>query len=136
MEQEFTFEVCPGYVRVQTKPEFKITLESTTRLWSQLQTFCQPHSYQRVLCEGVRPTRDMTLQDMYECAKVAAQMLFGFHVAFSWEGYQTDKLTGIFKIAAQSRGVNFGFFEDRAKALAWLGFPEKTGTVPCADQHR
>jgi hypothetical protein len=126
MDQEFTFEMRPFYIHVHIAPGFKITLKSTTHLWSQLQKICLTHQYKRVICEGINPTREMNLQDMYDCAKTAAHMLFGLHVAFYWQGYQTDQLTDVFKTVAENKGVYFGFFEQRAEALDWLGIPPET----------
>jgi hypothetical protein len=122
MQTNFTFEMRPeGYTHVQIRPYFKITLESTTRLWDELQTFCEANSCWRALCEGTNPTREMSPNDIFESGRAAAEKLLGLQVAFHWEGYQADNLTDIFKSVAHNKGVSFAFFDSRGEALEWLG---------------
>lgn len=120
MDTDFNCEMHQHYVYVQIRPGFRITLESTSHLWDELQTFCESQCCRTVLCEGVNPMREMTPQDLFESACVAAERLLGLHVAFHWEGYRADDLTDIFICVAHNKGVNFGFFESRTEALEWL----------------
>jgi hypothetical protein len=126
MDTDFTFELRTSYAHVQIVTGFKITLESTTRLWTELQAFCQTHQCRFVLCEGVNPSREMAPKDFYKSGLVAAQKLLGLAVAFHWEGYRTDHITDIFKSVAHNKGAAFAFFETRAEALEWLGVSDAT----------
>jgi hypothetical protein len=126
MDKDFTFEMRPGYAHVQIRSGFKLTLESTTRLWAELQTFCEIQRCRSALCEGVNPTREMSPKDLFETGLAAAQKLLGLQVAFYWEGHRTDGLTDIFKSVAHNKGVSFAFFESRAEALEWLGIKSTT----------
>jgi hypothetical protein len=121
MSADFTLGLRRHYVHVQLSPGYEITPQSLSRLWTALHAFCREHNCQLVLCEGVKPKRQMSAKESYQFGIAMTQDLSVLQVACYWEGYKTDHLTDLFKQVTHLRGVNIEFFSNREEALCWLG---------------
>jgi hypothetical protein len=121
MSTNFTIDFCGDYIYVRHAAGVEITPESIAQLWSQLSVGCKLYRYRRVLIEGKIVWRKMNWLTAYSSAIQTMNIIQGLRVAYCFENYTEDELTGFFKMVASNRGVEIEFFSDRQKALYWLG---------------
>ena len=120
-KKDFSIEFRGDYIYVVHASDFEITPESKARLWSALAAECETHNCRRVLTEGKRVQRKMSLLDMFDSANQLSSIIPGLRLACCFENYPEDELTNFFKTAASNRGVKINFFSDCREALGWLG---------------
>ena len=118
---DFSIEFRGDYIYVIHAPDFEITPDSKARLWSALAVECETYNCRRVLTEGKRVRREMSFLEVFDSAKQLSNIIPGLRLAFCFENYPQDELTGFFKTAASNRGVKINFFSDCREALGWLG---------------
>jgi hypothetical protein len=62
--------------------------------------------------------------DAYQSGAQAAESIPGMTLAIYIHDYIPDEITQFFKNVAFNRGARIEFFNDKQKALAWLGFQD------------
>jgi len=62
--------------------------------------------------------------DAYQSGAQAAESIPGMTLAICIDDYTPDDITQFFKNVAYNRGARIEFFNDKKKALAWLGFED------------
>ena len=63
--------------------------------------------------------------DAYQSGAQAAESIPGMTLAIFVDHYAPDEITQFFKNVAYNRGAHIEFFNDKKKALAWLGIKDE-----------
>lgn len=121
MDSCFTFEFKGKYILITHRQDYELSLESTEKLWAELSRECREHKCLKVLHEGPAPENKMSIIQAFLSGEKASQVLPGLQLAVCLPGFVTDEPTKMFINAAFNRGVDVELFQDRSKALEWLG---------------
>lgn len=121
MSGDFKFSFRTDHVHIQLAPDFEVNSSHMAALWTELGAFCKDKNCWLVLCEGIKPTRQMDVLDAYESGVRLAEAGRGIRMACYWEQYTPDKLTSHFENVSTNRGVQVRFFLSQREAVEWLG---------------
>jgi hypothetical protein len=124
MSTDFSLEFNGKYIHIIHAPDYEISPESNDKLWKELSLACKKYKCLKVLAEGPTQKRKVTSLDAYQSGSRAAESIPGMVMAICIYEYAPDETTQFFKNVAYNRGVTIEFFNDRTKALAWLGIKE------------
>jgi len=124
MSYDFSLEFNGKYIHIIHAPDYEISPESNEKMWKTLSQACNKYKCLKVLAEGPSQKRTITSLDAYQSGAQAADSVPGLKLAICIYEYIPDETTQFFKNVAFNRGANIEFFNDKKKALAWLGIKE------------
>ncbi|HON58244.1 MAG TPA: hypothetical protein PLT45_01785 [Smithella sp.] len=124
MSSDFSLQFNGQYIHVIHAPDYEISPESNERLFTALAKACKEFQCLKVLAEGPKQTRRMTSLDAYQSGDTVASKMPGLKMAVCIYEYTPDETTRFFKNVAYNRGATIEFFNDKKKALKWLGIVE------------
>lgn len=124
MSSDFSLEFKERYIHLIHAPDYEISPESNDILWAELAKACRKYKCLKVLTEGSNQKRRITSMDAYQSGAQAAESIPGMTLAICIDDYTPDEITQFFKNVAYNRGARIEFFNDKKKALAWLGFED------------
>ncbi|HNZ64266.1 MAG TPA: hypothetical protein PKJ10_00400 [Smithella sp.] len=124
MSSDFSIEFNGRYIHVVHAPDYEISPESNDKLWSAIAKASRKHKCLKVFAEGASQTRKVTSMDAYQSGALAAENIPGLTMAICLADYTPDEMTRFFTNVAYNRGARIEFFNDKKKALAWLGFED------------
>ena len=124
MGKGFSIEFNGTYLHIIHSPDYEITPESNEKLWSELSQACQKHKCRKVFAEGIHQKREITSMDAFDSGSKASQSIPGLLLAVCIYKYTPDETTEFFKNVAFNRGARIEFFNDKKKALDWLGIKD------------
>ena len=104
--------------------DYEISPESNDKLWKALDKACREYKCLKVFAEGASQKRRVTSLDAYKSGTQAAESIPGLKLAICIYEYTPDETTEFFKNVAYNRGVRIEFFNDKQKALDWLGIKD------------
>jgi len=125
MSSDFSIEFNGKYIHIIHAPDYEISPESNEKMWKELSQACKKYKCLKVFAEGQRQTRRVTSIDAFQSGSQAAEFIPGMMLAICIYEYTPDETTQFFKNVAYNRGATIEFFNDRTKALAWLGLDKK-----------
>lgn len=126
MSSDFIIVFKETYLHVIHAPDYEISPESNDRMWRALAKACKEFNCLKVFAEGQKQTRRITSIDAYQSGDTAAGNIPGLKLAICIYEYTPDEITQFFKNVAYNRGAVIEFFNDKQKALEWLGIEDKT----------
>ena len=115
MSTNFSLEFNGKYVHIIHPPGYEITPESQDKLWKELS---------QAFAEGPTQKRKMRSMDAFQSGSQASQSIPGLMLAIYIKGYIPDETTKFFINVAYNRGARIEFFNDKKKALQWLGIKD------------
>jgi hypothetical protein len=124
MSHDFTIDFNGKYIHMIHAPDYEICPESNEKLWKELSKACKKYDCRKVLAEGPTQKRRISSMDAYESGSLASESIPGLKLAICIYEYITDETTDFFKNVAYNRGVRIEFFNDKKKALHWLGIKD------------
>jgi hypothetical protein len=124
MSTNFSLEFNGKYIHIIHAPDYEISPESNDKLWKELAEACKKHKCLKVLAESASQKRKITSLDAYKSGSQASESIPGLKFAICIYEYTTDETTEFFKNVAYNRGATIEFFDDKKKALAWLGIKD------------
>jgi hypothetical protein len=122
MGNDFSLEFNGKYIHIIHASDYEITPESNDKLWAELSLACQKYNCRKVLAEGHNQKRDLGSMEAFQSQ--ASQSIPGLSLAICLQGYAPDETTKFFMNVAYNRGVRIEFFNDKKKALTWLGIKD------------
>ena len=125
MSTNFSLEFNGKYIHIIHAPDYEISPESNDKMWKELAKACQKYKCLKVFAEGASQTRRVTSLDAQQSGAQAAESIPGLKLAICIYEYTPDDITEFFKNVAYNRGATIEFFNDKKKALAWLGFKDE-----------
>lgn len=125
MSTNFSLEFNGKYIHIIHAPDYEISPESNEKMWTTLAQACRKYNCLKVFAEGQTQTRRVTSLDAYKSGAQAAESIAGLQLAICIYEYTPDETTQFFKNVAYNRGARIEFFNDKQKALAWLGFKDE-----------
>jgi hypothetical protein len=124
MSSDFSLEFNGKYIHVIHAPDYEISPESNDKMWKTLSDACRKYKCLKVLAEGQTQKRRITSLDAYQSGTQAADSIPGLKLAICIYEYTPDETTEFFKNVAYNRGAYIESFNDKQKALAWLGIED------------
>jgi hypothetical protein len=124
MSTDFSLEFNGKYIHIIHPPDYEITPQSNDKLWAALSKACHKHKCLKVLAEGTTQKRKVSSMDAYQSGAQASESIPGLMLAICIYEYTPDRTTDFFKNVAYNRGVRIEFFNDKKKALDWLGIKD------------
>ena len=124
MSSDFSLEFNGKYIHIIHAPDYEISPESNEKLWKELAEACRKHKCRKVLAEGPTQKRKINSMDAFESGTKASESIPGLMLAICINEYTPDETTKFFINVAYNRGVRIEFFNDKQKALAWLGIKD------------
>ena len=124
MSSDFSIEFNGRYIHVVHAPDYEISPGSNDKLWSAIAKASRKHTFLKVFAEGASQTRKVTSMDAYQSGALAAENIPRLTMAICIQEYEPDEMTRFFTNVAYNRGARIEFFNDKKKALAWLGFKD------------
>lgn len=124
MSTDFSLDFNGKYIHIIHAPDYEISPESNEKMWKALSQACRKHKCLKVLAEGPTQKRKITSMDAYQSGSQVSESIPGLKLAICIYEYKTDETTEFFKNVAYNRGVHIEFFNDKQKALAWLGIKD------------
>ncbi|HSU25274.1 MAG TPA: hypothetical protein VLI65_04795 [Pyrinomonadaceae bacterium] len=121
MHGEPKVEFKGGYIHIRHGEDFEITPERTDDFWNFLAKICEEHDCSRVLAEGPTPKRRMDTVAAFQSGVQAAGVRKDLWLAIYFHNYEPDELSELFERSARNRGIHVRFFDNRDRALNWLG---------------
>ena len=121
MSTDFKVTVHAQFLQVELARDYEIGPEGTTQLILSIADVCARRELRRVLIEGTIGRRSMGTMDSFGLGSLIGSMLTGVSIACCFYGYDPDGQTRFFMDVSQNRGVRVEFFQEREKALRWLG---------------
>ncbi len=125
MSSDFSVQFNGSYIHLIHAPNYEISPESNDILWAELAKACRKYKCLKVLTEGSNQKRRITSMDAYQSGAQAAESIPGMTLAICIDDYTPDEITQFFKNVAYNRGARIEFFNDKKKALAWLGIKDE-----------
>ena len=125
MSSDFSIEYNGEYIHIIHAPDYEISPQSNDKMWRELSQACKKYKCLKVFAEGASQARRVTSLDAYQSGAQAAEFIPGLTMAICIYEYVPDEITDFFKNVAYNRGANIEFFNDKKKALAWLGFKDE-----------
>jgi len=120
----FSLEFNGKYIHIVHPPDYEISPESNEKLWKELAEACRKYDCLKVLAEGPSQKRRITSLDAFKSGSQASESIPGLTMAICIDGYVTDETTEFFTNVAYNRGADIEFFNDKDKALEWLGIKD------------
>jgi hypothetical protein len=124
MSTDFSLEFNGQYIHIIHAPDYEISPESNDKLWAELALACRKHKCLKVLGEGHKQKRKLSSLDAFQSGSQASESIPGLKLAICIYEYTPDETTEFFKNVAYNRGVRIEFFNDKKKALKWLGIKD------------
>ena len=124
MSYDFSIEFNGKYIHMIHAPDYEICPESNDKMWKELSQACKKYKCLKVFAEGSTQKRKITSMGAFESGARAAESIPGLRLAICIYEYTTDEITDFFKNVAYNRGVRIEFFNDKKKALKWLGIKD------------
>ena len=124
MSADFSLEFNGKYIHIVHSPDYEITPQSNDKLWAELSRACREYKCRKVLAESPSQKRKINSMDAYQSGSQASEAIPGLTLAICIYEYTPDDTTEFFKNVAYNRGVRIEFFNDKKKALDWLGIKE------------
>src|SRR3989339_254781 len=122
MKSGYQFNVKHDHIQIVCDPDFEITKESVMEQWKRLAETCKKTNLRKVLVEACAPKRSMTVAGAQESGSFfEKEGISALSMAFCFTNYETDKLSDFFETVGYNRGIQIKFFNDRTKAIEWLG---------------
>jgi hypothetical protein len=121
MSKDFSLEFNGKYIHIIHSPDYEITPESNDKLWAELSKACRKYKCLKVLAEGPAQKRKLSSMDAFESGSQASETIPGLMLAICIHEYTPDETTKFFTDVAYNRGARIEFFNDKKKALQWLG---------------
>lgn len=125
MSYDFSIEFNGKYIHIIHAPDYEICPESNEKMWKQLSQACKKYKCLKVFAEGPTQKRRITSLEAYQSGSQASESIPGLTLAICIYKYTPDATTDFFKNVAYNRGATIEFFNDKKKALDWLGIDEK-----------
>ena len=124
MSHDFSIEFNGKYIHMIHAPDYEICPESNDKMWKELSQTCKKYKCLKVFAEGPTQKRRITSLDAYNSGSQASESIPGLKLAICIYEYTTDETTEFFKNVAYNRGARIEFFNDKKKALQWLGIKD------------
>jgi hypothetical protein len=124
MSTDFSLEFNGKYIHIIHAPDYEITPQSNDKLWAELALACKKHKCLKVLAEGHHQIRKINSMDAYQSGAQASEAIPGLALAICIYEYTPDETTRFFTNVAFNRGASIEFFNDKKKALDWLGIKD------------
>jgi hypothetical protein len=124
MSTNFSLEFNGKYIHVTHAPDYEISPESNDKLWAALAKACKKHKCLKVFAEGPTQKRRLSSLDAFQSGSQASESIPGLKLAICIYEYTPDETTEFFKNVAYNRGATIEFFNDKQKALDWLGIED------------
>ncbi len=124
MNTDFSLKFNGSYIHIIHSPDYEISPESNEKLWHELSKACKKHKCLKVLAEGPTQRRNMTSMDAFQSGSQVSESIPGLKMAVCIYEYTPDEQTRFFTNVAYNRGVRIEFFNDKQKALDWLGIED------------
>jgi hypothetical protein len=124
MSHDFSIEFNGKYIHMIHAPNYEICPESNDKMWKELSQACKKYKCLKVFAEGPTQKRRITSLDAYNSGSQASESIPGLKLAICIYEYTTDETTEFFKNVAYNRGARIEFFNDKKKALQWLGIKD------------
>jgi len=124
MSTDFSLEFNGKYIHIVHSPDYEITPESNDKMWKTLSEACRKYKCLKVFAEGPTQKRRLSSLDAFQSGSQASEFIPGLKLAICIYEYTPDETTEFFKNVAYNRGATIEFFNDKQKALAWLGIEE------------
>jgi hypothetical protein len=124
MSTDFSLEFTGKYIHIIHAPDYEISPESNEKLWKELSQASKKYKCLKIFAEGATQKRRVTSLDAYQSGAQAAEAIPGLKLAICIYEYKPDETTQFFKNVAFNRGANIEFFNDKKKALKWLGIED------------
>jgi len=124
MSHDFSIEFNGKYIHMIHAPDYEICPESNDKMWKELSQACKKYKCLKVFAEGPTQKRRITSLDAYNSGSQASESIPGLKLAICIYEYTTDETTEFFKNVAYNRGARIEFFNDKKKALQWLGIKD------------
>ena len=124
MSSDFSIDFNGKYIHIIHAPDYEISPESNEKMWKELSQACKKYKCLKVFAEGATQKRKVTSLDAYQSGTQAAEAIPGLKLAICIYEYSPDETTQFFKNVAFNRGANIEFFNEKKKALTWLGFED------------
>jgi hypothetical protein len=124
MSTDFSLEFNGKYIHVTHAPDYEISPESNDKMWKALSEACKKYKCLKVFAEGPTQKRRLSSLDAFQSGSQASESIPGLKLAICIYEYTPDETTEFFKNVAYNRGATIEFFNDKQKALAWLGIKD------------
>ena len=124
MSSDFSLEFKGQYIHIVHSADYEITPESNEKMWKELSPACREYKCLKVLAEGPRQKRNLTSMDAFQSGSQASELIPGLMLAICVYEYTPDEKTKFFTNVAYNRGARIEFFNDKKKALKWLGIKD------------
>ncbi len=124
MSYDFSIEFNGKYIHIIHAPDYEICPESNEKMWKELSQACKKYKCLKVFAEGPTQKRRITSLEAYQSGSQASESIPGLTLAICIYKYTPDATTDFFKNVAYNRGATIEFFNDKKKALDWLGIKE------------
>jgi hypothetical protein len=124
MSSDFSLTFNGKYIHILHAEGYEISAESNDKMWKSLDKACREYKCLKVFAEGASQKRRVTSLDAYKSGTQAAESIPGLKLAICIYEYTPDETTEFFKNVAYNRGATIEFFNNKKKALAWLGIKD------------
>jgi hypothetical protein len=124
MSTDFSLEFNGKYIHVTHAPDYEISPESNDKMWKALSEACKKYKCLKVFAESSSQKRRLSSLDAFQSGSQASESIPGVKLAICIYEYTPDETTEFFKNVAYNRGATIEFFNDKQKALAWLGIED------------
>ncbi|MCX5848073.1 MAG: hypothetical protein NTW65_01295 [Deltaproteobacteria bacterium] len=124
MSADFSLKFNGKYIHIVHPPDYVISPESNEKLWTELALACRKYNCLKVLAEGTKQKRRINSMEAFQSGSQASESIPGLTMAICIDKYVTDETTKFFTNVAYNRGARIEFFNDKKKALKWLGFKD------------
>lgn len=124
MSYDFSIEFNGKYIHIIHAPDYEICPESNEKMWKELSQACKKYKCLKVFAEGPTQKRRITSLEAYQSGSQASESIPGLTLAICIYKYTPDATTDFFKNVAYNRDATIEFFNDKKKALDWLGIKE------------
>ncbi|MGD0277724.1 MAG: hypothetical protein ABSC11_00300 [Smithella sp.] len=124
MSIDFSLDFKGEYIHIMHPPDYEITPESQGKLWTELSLACKKYNCVKVLTEGSSHKREMGSMDVFYSGVQVSKAIPGLVLAICIYEYVPDKMTTFFMNVAHNRGAYIEYFQDKRKALEWLGIKD------------
>jgi hypothetical protein len=124
MSTDFSLEFNGKYIHIIHTPDYEISPESNDKMWKTLSEACRKYKCLKVFAEGPTKKRRLSSLDAFQSGSQASESMPGLKLAICIYEYTPDETTEFFKNVAYNRGARIEFFNDKQKALAWLGIKD------------
>ena len=119
MRRNFSVEFQDDHIRVELRPDFKVTPKNQDEFWKAIRTLCEEHDSRRVLVEGFVPAGERETHEVIDAGQRTAAVP-DLWLAFHLEGFEPSDRSELFEVIARQSGVRVKFFSNRERALNWL----------------